>query len=68
MRQLNGVFTQATNRRHHRMGHLFQGRYKSILVDKDCYLLELARYVVLNPIRAKAEWLIGLKIGHGAVI
>ena len=52
MRQLNGVFTQASNRRHQRSGHLFQGRYKAILVDKDSYLLELARYVVLNPVRA----------------
>lgn len=53
MRQLNGVFTQASNRRHKRSGHLFQGRYKAILVDKESYLLELARYVVLNPVRAK---------------
>jgi len=53
MRQLNGVYTQASNRRHKRSGHLFQGRYKAILVDKDPYLLELARYVVLNPVRAK---------------
>lgn len=53
MRQLNGVYTQATNRRHNRTGHLFQGRYKAILVDKESYLLELARYVVLNPLRAK---------------
>jgi len=53
MRQLNGVYTQATNRRHSRSGHLFQGRYKAILVDKDQYLLELARYVALNPVRAK---------------
>ena len=53
MRQLNGVYTQASNRRHKRSGHLFQGRYKAILVDKDQYLLELARYVVLNPLRAK---------------
>lgn len=52
MRQLNGVFTQASNRRHRRSGHLFQGRYKAILVDADAYLLELVRYVVLNPIRA----------------
>ena len=52
MRQLNGVFTQATNRRHGRTGHLFQGRYKAILVDGDAHLLELARYVVLNPVRA----------------
>lgn len=53
MRQLNGVYTQATNRRHGQSGHVFQGRYKAILVDKDCYLLELSRYVVLNPLRAK---------------
>ncbi len=52
MRQLNGVFTQACNRRHGRTGHLFQGRFKGILVDKDSYLLELTRYVVLNPVRA----------------
>jgi len=53
MRQLNGVFTQTTNRRHKRTGHLLQGRYKAILVDKDAYLLELSRYVVLNPVRAR---------------
>ena len=52
MRQLNGMYTQATNRRHQRTGHLFQGRFKAILVDKDNYLLELSRYVVLNPVRA----------------
>jgi putative transposase len=52
MRQLNGVFTQACNRRHRRVGHLFQGRFKAILVDRDAYLLELARYIVLNPVRA----------------
>ena len=52
MRQLNGVYTQASNRRHGRVGHLFQGRYKAILVDGDAYLLELTRYVVLNPVRA----------------
>jgi len=53
MRQLNGVYTQKFNRKHKRVGHLYQGRYKSILVDKDSYLLELSRYVVLNPVRAK---------------
>ncbi|MCP4410442.1 MAG: addiction module toxin RelE, partial [Gammaproteobacteria bacterium] len=40
------------NRRHGEVGHLFQGRYKAILVQKDSYLLELTRYVVLNPLRA----------------
>lgn len=52
MRQLNGVATQTSNRRHHRVGHLFQGRFKAILVDHDAYLLELSRYIVLNPVRA----------------
>ena len=52
MRQLNGMYTQASNRRHHRIGHYFQGRFKGILVDKESYLLELTRYVVLNPVRA----------------
>lgn len=52
MRQLNGVYTQYINRRHGRVGHLFQGRFKGILVQKDAYLLELARYIVLNPVRA----------------
>ena len=54
MRRLNGVYTQAFNRRHRRAGHLFQGRYQAIVVDKDAYLLELCRYIVLNPVRAKA--------------
>ena len=53
MRQLNGVYTQRFNRTHARVGHVFQGRFKAILVHKDSYLLELARYVVLNPLRAK---------------
>ena len=53
MRQLNGVYTQRFNRSHQRTGHVFQGRFKAILVEKDSYLLELARYVVLNPLRAR---------------
>jgi len=52
MRQLNGIYTQAVNRRHRRVGHVYQGRYKAVLVERDSYLLELARYVVLNPVRA----------------
>ncbi|MBT3372993.1 MAG: transposase [Rhodospirillaceae bacterium] len=52
MRQLNGVYTQNHNRRRRRTGHVFQGRFKAILVERDAYLLELARYVVLNPVRA----------------
>jgi REP element-mobilizing transposase RayT len=53
IRQLNGVYTQRFNRRHHRVGHVLQGRFKAILVEKDTYLLELARYIVLKPVRAK---------------
>jgi putative transposase len=52
MRQLNGVYTQRFNRSHGRVGHVFQGRYMAILVERDNYLLELARYIVLNPLRA----------------
>ena len=52
MRQLNGVYTQYFNRRHGLVGHLYQGRSKAILVQKETYLLELPRYVVLNPLRA----------------
>jgi len=53
MRHLNGVYTQWINRHNKRTGHIFQGRFKSILVEKESHLLELARYVVLNPVRAK---------------
>jgi putative transposase len=53
MRQLNGVYTQTFNRNHNHVGHLFQGRFKAILVEKQSYLLELARYIVLNPVRAQ---------------
>ena len=52
MRQLNGMYTQNYNRIHDRVGHVFQGRYEAILVEKQSYLLELARYIVLNPVRA----------------
>jgi putative transposase len=59
MRQLNGMYTQSFNRRHNRVGHLFQGRFKAILVEKECYLLELCRYIVLNPVRVKGKGEIG---------
>ncbi len=52
MRYLNGTYTQLYNKRHSRTGHLLQGRYKSILIEKESYLLEVCRYVVLNPVRA----------------
>jgi len=61
MSQLNGMFTQRFNRKHERVGHLFQGRFKSIIVDKDAYLLELSRYIVRNPmaahmVKAAGDW------------
>jgi REP element-mobilizing transposase RayT len=52
MRQLNGIYTQAFNRKHCKDGHLFKGRFKAVLVEKQSHLLELCRYVVLNPVRA----------------
>ncbi len=55
MRYLNGVYTQRFNRKHSRGGYVFQGRYKAILVDKNEYLQELSRYIVLNPVRAEME-------------
>ncbi|WP_310384683.1 transposase [Roseateles sp.] len=61
MRHINGIYTQAFNRHHGLVGHLFQGRFKAILVDTDSYLMELCRYVELNPVRAAmvaspADW------------
>jgi putative transposase len=53
MRQLNGLYSQHFNRRHCLVGHVFQGRYNAILVQKEAYLLELTRYVVRNPLRAR---------------
>lgn len=53
MRQLNGVYTQSFNQRHQRPGHLFQGRYKAILIQKETHFLEVCRYAVLNPVRVK---------------
>jgi putative transposase len=54
MRHFNISYTAVFNWRHRRVGHLYQGRYKAILVDKDNYLLELSRYVHLNPVRIKS--------------
>lgn len=52
MRQVNGAYTQTYNRRHAKVGHLFQGRFKAILVDRDAYLLSLCRDVERNPVAA----------------
>src|SRR5262245_51693176 len=61
MRHINGVYTQATNRLHQRTGHVFEGRFKSFVVQRESYLRRVARYVVLNPVRAHlvsdvADW------------
>ena len=55
MRHFNVCYTVFYNRRHRRVGHLFQGRFKAILVEADRYLLELSRYVHLNPVRTRAR-------------
>lgn len=52
MHNLSFRYTRWVNWRQKRTGHLFQGRYKAVLVDGDCYLLELIRYIHLNPVRA----------------
>ncbi|MDQ3949884.1 MAG: transposase [Gemmatimonadota bacterium] len=52
MRQLNGLYAQRYNERHDRCGHVFQARFRSILVEKESHLLAVCRYVVLNPVRA----------------
>jgi REP-associated tyrosine transposase len=54
MQWLNGSYTTWFNRRHRRVGHLFQGRFKSIVLDGESYALELSRYVHLNPVRVKS--------------
>ena len=53
MRHINGAYTTYFNMKRSRSGHLFQGRYKAILVEKDEYAKELSRYIHLNPVRAK---------------
>ena len=53
MRHFNIGYTASFNRRHKRSGHLYQGRYKSFLIDADTYLKEVSRYIHLNPVRLK---------------
>ena len=55
MRRLLTGYAVVFNRRHHRSGHLFQSRYKSIVGEEDAYLLELVRYIHLNPLHNGAE-------------
>ncbi len=70
MRQLNGIYTQRYNRRHRTVGHVFQGRCKAILIQKESHLMEVCRYVVLNPVRAKVVEKVKQRWnnGDGAVI
>lgn len=53
MRHLNGTYAQSFNLKYKRVGHLFQARFKAILVEKEAHLLELSCHVILNPVRAK---------------
>jgi putative transposase len=53
VRRLNSSYAQWWNNRHGRVGHVFQGRFKDQIVDRDGYLLTLTRYVVVNPVRAR---------------
>ncbi len=52
MQHFQSRYAQRFNKRHGRVGHLFQGRFKSVIVEREAYLLELCRYIVLNPVRA----------------
>jgi len=52
MQNIGFRYTQFINRKYKRAGHLFQGRYKALMIDADSYLLELIRYIHLNPVRA----------------
>jgi REP element-mobilizing transposase RayT len=52
MRYLNGIYAQASNRRHRRTGHVFEARYRSLNIQRESYLKRAVRYVVLNPVRA----------------
>lgn len=53
MKQLNSVYAQWWNNRHQRVGHTFQGRFKDQIVQRETYLMNLFRYVALNPVRAQ---------------
>ena len=53
VRRLNSAYAQWWNKRHDRVGHVFQGRFKDQIVDREEYLLTLTRYVVMNPVRAR---------------
>ena len=72
MRQLNGVYTMRYNWRHRTVGHVFQGRFSAILIQRESHLLEVCRYVVLNPVRAQdvkkpEEWKWSSYLGTGGL-
>ena len=61
MQRFNTTYTVYYNRRHHKSGHFYQGRYKAILIETDHYLLELSRYLHLNPVRIKKYSNLGIQ-------
>jgi putative transposase len=73
MRKVLGGYARAFNQRQNRVGYLFQGRFRSILVEVDSYFLELVRYIHLNPLRSKIVWDVNQLnrfpwTGHGAIL
>jgi putative transposase len=69
MRRINSLYGLMFNRRHDRVGHVFEGRYRALQVDSDAYLLEVCRYVDLNPVRAglvesPAQWAWSSYLAH----
>jgi REP element-mobilizing transposase RayT len=61
MQRFNTTYTVYYNHRHHRSGHFYQGRYKAILIEADHHLLEVSRYLHLNPVRIKKYSKIGIR-------
>ena len=73
MKRLNSQYSLIFNKRHRRVGHVLQGRYRSIVVEKHSYLLELSRYIVLNPVKAHMvespeEWIWSSYRGTAGII
>ena len=53
MKHINSIYTQYMNHKYHLVGHLFQGRYHSEIIESDAYALQTSRYIHLNPVKAK---------------
>ena len=62
MRHVNGVYTQRYNRRHKQVGHLFQGRFNAIIVDRDAYPFEMCRHVSQSGAREARSASVGLPL------